>query len=154
MLGLAKLPFRVARKLARIALSMLRGEPDAPPPPPAAAPPPAVEPKSKPPSLETGARELLARVKGGERLTFVDVREAAELASTGKIEGALHIPLRDLPRRFAEIPTDAPIVMYCARGMRSMEAVRFLRDKGVDSAIGLSGGLPSWTGNGGDVVSA
>lgn len=50
--------------------------------------------------------------------TVVDVREEGEYAD-GHIAGALSIPIRTLGQHLDQIPTDAPVVVYCASGFRA-----------------------------------
>jgi rhodanese-related sulfurtransferase len=95
---------------------------------------------------------VIQRLRDGEALTFLDVRQAQELSATGMIEGALHIPSQDLPRRMDELDKESELFVYCAAGVRSLDAVVFLREKGFEQAWSLGGGLPHWQQDGGDVV--
>ena len=157
---IAFLPLKVAAKVAKMFLgggdtgTGFAGAPTPPAPPPASSSgAPAAEPSGpQAATVQVDPAAILARMKDGETLVFIDVREAGELAATGKIEEALHIPLRDLPRRFEELDKGADLVLYCAAGMRSLDAAMFLRDKGFDKAVSLAGGLPHWQQDGGDVV--
>jgi len=80
-------------------------------------------------------------VEGGARL--LDVRTPREFAA-GHLEGAVNIPLPELPTRFGEIgPREAPVVVYCAQGPRAAMAERFLRDQGFVEVHNL-GGMYSW----------
>ncbi len=74
---------------------------------------------------------------------LLDVRQPEEYA-TAKIEGALLIPLAELPSRLAELPKDRPLVVMCHHGMRSAHAVHHLREAGFD-ALNLSGGIDAWS---------
>ncbi len=73
---------------------------------------------------------------------LVDVREASELAGDlPAIPGAINVPLGELEARFAEIPRDRPVVVYCARGPRSFEAIARLQDRGFSDVFYLAGGV-------------
>jgi len=72
----------------------------------------------------------------------LDVREDDEWAR-GHIAGAQHIPLGDLPARFAELPDDKQVVCVCAVGGRSGRAAHFLNAAGKD-AVNLDGGMFQW----------
>ena len=74
---------------------------------------------------------------------FVDVREDDEWQA-GHIDGARHIPLRELSGRVAELPKGRPIVAVCRSGSRSAAAVRGLRQLGYD-AENLDVGVTAWT---------
>jgi rhodanese-related sulfurtransferase len=73
----------------------------------------------------------------------LDVREANELAVCA-LERALHIPMSEIPARLADVPEDAPVVVMCHHGMRSMAVVNFLRRAGRDNAVNLDGGIDAW----------
>jgi rhodanese-related sulfurtransferase/predicted transcriptional regulator len=90
-----------------------------------------------------GREELRARLRRGE-VVLVDVRPPEEFAA-GHIEGARSIPIDELERRLAELPTDREIVAYC-RGpfcAYAHDAVRRLRAAGRQ-ARRLEDGWPEW----------
>jgi 3-mercaptopyruvate sulfurtransferase SseA len=50
----------------------------------------------------------------------VDVRETGEIDANGYIDGAIHIPIRDLLKNLDKLPgLDDAIVIYCASGHRA-----------------------------------
>ena len=51
--------------------------------------------------------------------TIIDIRNPDEVKDKLIFEHAINIPLPGLKERFAEIPTDKPIVVHCAGGYRS-----------------------------------
>ncbi|MHA6793835.1 rhodanese-like domain-containing protein [Pseudonocardia bannensis] len=71
------------------------------------------------------------------------MRNGGELAP-GTIEGALHIPLAELPRRLVEVPRQRPAVTYCASGYRSSGAAAILRKEGWADVSDLLGGYAAW----------
>ena len=88
----------------------------------------------------TALNELLQR---GERPLLVDVREDAEFAA-GHLQGALHIPLGELPQRLAEIPAGADPVFICRSGGRSMAACQMALRANIRSPANLEGGMTAW----------
>ncbi|MEV4281495.1 MBL fold metallo-hydrolase [Actinoplanes xinjiangensis] len=74
---------------------------------------------------------------------ILDVRGAGE-REQGAIDGSVHIPLAELPRRLTEIPTDRPVVVHCAGGYRSSVAASLLRATGHPDASDLLGGYNAW----------
>jgi len=76
--------------------------------------------------------------------TFLDVREPEELAIC-RLEGALHIPMAEIPARCDSLPRDRPLVVFCHHGIRSAHVVRFLDAKGFANAVNLSGGIHAWS---------
>lgn len=81
----------------------------------------------------------------------LDVREPDEWAA-GHIEGALHIPLADLPARLADLPPAGPLVVTCRSGGRSSRATAYLQGLGID-AVNLDGGTQAWNAAGRPMVS-
>jgi len=69
----------------------------------------------------------------------LDVRNSDEVAETGTIPGAVHIPLPELRNRLGELPQDKPIHVYCKVGLRGYVACRILDQKGFTS-YNISGG--------------
>jgi rhodanese-related sulfurtransferase len=87
--------------------------------------------------------ELIKRMASGD-VVLIDVRPGDEFAA-GHIEGARSVPLEELERRLAELPSDREVVAYC-RGpfcAYAHEAVRKLRGAGRD-ARRLDEGWPEW----------
>lgn len=90
------------------------------------------------------------------RLTLLDVREGAELATSGTARGAVHIPLGLLPLRADPRSPDydprlagRPVAVFCAAGARAGRAVAILEQFG-HQAVNI-GGFADWCGCGGDV---
>ncbi len=52
---------------------------------------------------------------------LVDVRDPKEVAS-GMIKGSVNIPMNELEKKIATLPTDKPVVFVCGTGARSGEA--------------------------------
>ncbi len=82
---------------------------------------------------------------------LLDVRESQEWLA-GHIDGAVHIPLGELPARVGEVPPGGPLVVICRSGNRSARAVAWLNENGFDS-LNLIGGMQAWDGEGRPMVS-
>jgi adenylyltransferase/sulfurtransferase len=93
--------------------------------------------------FELAPFEVAPRVAGGE-VALIDVREPME-HDIARIEGARLIPLRTLPERVHELPLDRDIVVLCHTGMRSAQAVGFLRSLGLERVWNLAGGIDLWS---------
>jgi len=74
---------------------------------------------------------------------LLDVREAWEF-HTCRIEGALHVPMNEVPRRLAELDASAGVVAICHHGVRSLHVARFLVQQGFEHVYNLSGGVDAW----------
>ncbi|HET9198287.1 MAG TPA: rhodanese-like domain-containing protein [Solirubrobacterales bacterium] len=84
------------------------------------------------------ARKLV--VEGAQ---LIDVRADHEWEA-GRIAGAVHVPLPELPQRLDEIDSDRPVVVYCRGGNRSSMATDALTEAGYD-AVKLSDGIVGWS---------
>ena len=51
----------------------------------------------------------------------------------GRVPGAVHIPMNDMPARIAELPRDTPFFVICAVGGRSRQVVDHLRAEGLSA---------------------
>ncbi len=79
----------------------------------------------------------------GRPFLLLDVRNPPEW-SICRIDGATLIPLPELPRRLPEIDRETVVVAHCHKGMRSAQAVQFLRGHGY-RAVNLGGGIDAWS---------
>ncbi|MEG1949802.1 MAG: FAD-dependent oxidoreductase [Odoribacter sp.] len=79
-----------------------------------------------------------------QQVTLLDVRTRDEFAF-GAITGAINIPLDEIRNRLAEIPTDKPIYIYCAVGLRGYLALKILTARGFSNVKNLSGGYQTYT---------
>ena len=52
--------------------------------------------------------------------------------------------MAEVPDRYAELPKDAPLIVFCHHGMRSLKVVEYLKARGLENAINLSGGIHAW----------
>lgn len=110
----------------------------------------AVVPKISP----EGARKLIAE----RNALVIDVRDAPEVAASGKVPGAINISRgmldfradADTPYHNAELTKDRPIIVYCASGGRSALSGKLLKDMGYGEVFNL-GGFKDWTEAGGAV---
>lgn len=91
------------------------------------------------------AAELQARLRAGEPLTLLDVRETWE-ADIVELPGSLLVPLgvveRDPEGVAARLPED-PLVIICHHGIRAETARRLLSEVGAPGVV-LAGGLDAW----------
>ena len=101
----------------------------------------------KPPNVT--ALELHRQISTGARVVLVDVRTDEEFESGG-ISEAIHLPLHDLGELAYQVlpDIDAPIVVYCAHGIRSAQALRMLRQIGYSNVSHLESGIVEWIAQG------
>ncbi len=82
-------------------------------------------------------------------LAILDVREPVEW-SHGHIEGALHIPMNEIPDRLGEVP-EGQLLVVCKVGARSARVTGWLLRQGRD-AVNLDGGMLDWEAAGRGMV--
>jgi glyoxylase-like metal-dependent hydrolase (beta-lactamase superfamily II)/rhodanese-related sulfurtransferase len=98
-------------------------------------------------SFATATFADLARVRHHRAVTVLDVRRTDEFGAS-RIQGAVNIPLHELPRRIGEVPA-GQVWVHCAAGYRASIAASFLAAAGretvaIDDAFGSvqQAGLP------------
>ncbi|KAI2625188.1 Rhodanese-like domain-containing protein [Xylaria nigripes] len=116
------------------------------------------------PDLEAPDEESNPHHRVDKRTYIVDVREPAELASTGKIPGALNIPLKSRPDSFHISQSEFeerygfqrpkinhPVVFYCLAGVRAKAAARLAQRIGWQYVGEFPGSWREWEEKGGEV---
>ncbi|MGO9422538.1 rhodanese-like domain-containing protein [Roseiarcus sp.] len=88
-------------------------------------------------------QDLAVMRSAGREHLVLDVRAARELEIC-RLDGALHIPMAEIPARVGELPASHPLVVICHHGARSRMIVDFLRDAGFGNAVNLEGGIEAW----------
>ena len=79
--------------------------------------------------------------------TVIDVRRQDEW-NAGRIPGARHLFLGDLPEAADDLPRDRPLVIACQGGSRSSIGASLLRARGFHNVINFSGGFAEWQRSG------
>jgi rhodanese-related sulfurtransferase len=100
------------------------------------------------------AKELIAK---GEALV-VDVRDAPEVAASGKVAGAINVSRGMLefradpesPYHDANFDKARTVIVYCASGGRSALSGKLLKDMGYEKVFNL-GAFKDWAESGGAV---
>ena len=89
--------------------------------------------------------EVKARLDRGEAIHFLDVREDGEFA-TDHAKGARHLGKGIIERDIETVIPDkeAPIVLYCGGGFRSVLAADALQQMGYRRIISMAGGIRAW----------
>lgn len=75
--------------------------------------------------------------------TLIDVRTKDEY-SLGTIRNAINIPVDELREHINEIPTDKPIIVFCAIGLRGYIALKILTGRNFKNVRNLSGGYKTY----------
>lgn len=97
--------------------------------------------------LEITPQEVRRRLQTGEKLALIDVREAGEF-QIARIAGAELIPMRTIPAELSRLDAEAdnaPLIVLCHHGMRSLNVVHWLREQGVAACQSMAGGIDRWS---------
>jgi rhodanese-related sulfurtransferase len=97
--------------------------------------------------IEVPPLEVKRRLDSGEKLTLIDVREPSEFAQA-RIENAELVPMRTVPAELSRLDarTDrGTLIVFCHRGVRSLNVVTWLREQGVDACQSMAGGIDRWS---------
>jgi molybdopterin/thiamine biosynthesis adenylyltransferase/rhodanese-related sulfurtransferase len=107
--------------------------------------PPASAVMSEPETpLEISVSETKRRREvAPDRTLVIDVREPYEL-DICRIEGAEHIPMRQIPEHVDTLARDKHLLILCHTGMRSRRVTEFLRARGFNTVSNIAGGIDAW----------
>ncbi len=92
------------------------------------------------------AEKAAAAIDAGA--VVIDVREEGEFAE-GHVAGALHIPIRTLAANVDMVPSDVPVVVYCASGHRAAIGTAALQMMGFTNVRSFPAGYGAWEAAGG-----
>lgn len=105
--------------------------------------PQATEVKSE--LKEISASELAARLKCGEDVQIIDVREPHEY-EIARLENTQLIPLAQVVSRMSELDESREAVVHCKMGGRSARAIEALKAAGYKGQLtNLRGGITAWS---------
>ncbi|MBO1074550.1 rhodanese-like domain-containing protein [Roseomonas marmotae] len=102
-------------------------------------------------------QEAAGLIERGEALV-VDVRDTAEIQSSGKVAGAVHVPRGmlefradpDSPSHDPAFDRSKPVILYCASGGRSALSGKTLQELGYTDVRNL-GAFKDWVEAGGKI---
>ena len=77
-------------------------------------------------------------------IKVIDVRDPDEY-EIAHVNGVPQIPLGALPQRFTELDPNQQIYLHCKSGIRSMKAVKFLKEQGFKYVKSVKGGITAWS---------
>ncbi len=88
-------------------------------------------------------KELELELKNELSPTIIDIREDFEL-EISRLEGAIHIPMNDVPSRLNELNVEEKYVIMCRTGVRSAQICEFLSNQNFKNVANLEGGINKW----------
>lgn len=92
---------------------------------------------------QMSAAELRDRIEGATDMTLVDVRTPREWQN-GHVDGAINVPVGEIPARAAALPRDRMVVTMCEGGYRSSLAASLLAQEGFPHVTNVVGGMAAF----------
>ncbi|KAK4246380.1 Rhodanese-like domain-containing protein [Corynascus novoguineensis] len=131
---------------------------------PASARPYSTESEAKPSKIWDFEALQKLTSNPNHSVIIIDVREPHELKESGRIPGALNVPVGSAPDSFfvgedefedrfgrPRPPRDAEVVFYCRAGVRSRAAAGLARDAGWTNVGEYPGSWLDWVAKGGKI---
>ena len=95
--------------------------------------------------LEITATAFAEQRRQPDAPLLLDVREPWEY-QTASIANSLLMPMGEVASRaHTELDPDAPVVVMCHHGARSLSVAMWLREQGFTNAQSLAGGIDAWS---------
>ena len=94
-------------------------------------------------TIEISVKEAFPLWKKGS-IRLLDVRGEAE-RQLAKIEGVPMVDEALVQEIISKWPKDAPIVLHCHHGIRSLDAAEYLIGQGFTNVRSLQGGIDAWS---------
>ncbi|HYG60474.1 MAG TPA: rhodanese-like domain-containing protein [Symbiobacteriaceae bacterium] len=96
-------------------------------------------------TVNVTTQELQEKIKRGEKLTVIDVREPWEYAE-GHLPGSVLRPVGQIRTWANDYDKEAELYLICRTASRSAVAAKFLQSLGFKNVRNVSGGIISWRG--------
>jgi|ETNmetMinimDraft_32_1059908.scaffolds.fasta_scaffold06781_3 adenylyltransferase/sulfurtransferase len=94
---------------------------------------------------EITVHELNNRLHSSQKIPIMlDVRESYEL-KISKIQGAIHIPMKEVMNRIVELNINEEIIVFCKSGQRSTKVCQILIENNFENVKKLKGGVIAWS---------
>jgi rhodanese-related sulfurtransferase len=97
--------------------------------------------------LEITPAEAQSLRESGEPSFFIDVREPDEWA-LARIDGSSLVPMGSVPANLQDMEGKADegtLIVYCHHGVRSLQVVAWLRERGISECYSMAGGIDRWS---------
>lgn len=98
-------------------------------------------------SLEMSPQEAQAQLAQKGRAIVIDVREPEEFA-TAKLPDSCLIPMGTIPselQKLDDLAENQTLLVLCHHGVRSLQVVAWLREKGIEECYSVAGGIDRWS---------
>ena len=92
---------------------------------------------------EIDVKTLNEKISNKDNFILLDVRTDSEYFLSN-IEGAIHIPMNDIPNKLNTIDKSKEIIVQCKSGKRSAKVCEYLELNNYTNAKNLNGGILAW----------
>jgi len=92
---------------------------------------------------EIDVKTLNEKISNKDNFILLDVRTDSEYFLSN-IEGAIHIPMNDIPNKLNTIDKNKEIIVQCKSGKRSAKVCQFLLNNNYENVKNLKGGIIAW----------
>lgn len=97
--------------------------------------------------VDVDSQQALAMLQESDSpYLLVDVRTKGEFESDRSPLARFHIPVDELPHRYAELGQTNHLIFVCQGGGRSAAAAEFMTSLGSSHIYNVAGGMSQWTG--------
>jgi len=96
-------------------------------------------------STDLTPQEFRTKMAAQKNAVLIDVRTAEEV-QRGKIKGQINMDLYspEFKMLIKGMDKNKPYYLYCATGVRSAKAAKFMRNEGFSEVYTLAGGIQAW----------
>ena len=97
-------------------------------------------------TLEIRPQDAQRRLNSGVA-TLIDVREPEEFA-LARIDGGRLISMQEIPaelQKLEALAAESELLLICHHGVRSLQAVQWLRVHGLENCFSVAGGIDRWS---------
>ena len=92
---------------------------------------------------EIDVKTLNEKISNKENFILLDVRTDSEYFLSN-IEGAIHIPMNEIPNKLNTIDKNKEIIVQCKSGKRSAKVCEYLITQNFTNIKNLRGGILAW----------
>ena len=88
-------------------------------------------------------KEVAEKIERGDEFRFIDIR-GPEFRAKANIEGS-EDATEEVMEDLLSQPPDTDIVIFCHRGISSIDATQFFLDQGFTNVRSMIGGIGAWS---------
>ena len=91
------------------------------------------------------AEQVKSLIDSGEKIILIDLRPIRDFQKT-RLPGARSVPMKELDKRFREIPQSGRVVLYCDCPQNQIieEVFQLLKDYGYRNTAVMADGFQGW----------